>query len=526
MTRCAWPTAIIGLLLIVPPAIGRAEDALWLPSIFSEGMVLQRGMPVPVWGRAKPGAAVAVTLYDGGKKLAAGEAVAAAETGRWRVDLPELPTGGRYTLLVEAKAERQPDAERRMYSNVLVGEVWLFCGQSNMLHPMNACAERDDAIARRHEFPLIRTAQIGRRGTAEITEPQDDVQGFWGPVKWEDAAYQVPRSSATDISGSCSAVGYFFARSLTEALGRDVPVAVIEIGAILPVQSWVNEPELNASPVLAPLVGKGYPDATGRGFKANIAPLAPYACRGAMYYQGEMNAGNGVVYEAGLAALIASWRRAWARPDLPFLVVQLPSFISHQAGKTALDMDAESLAKFAGQNASHGFIPVREAQLRVSRAVPDVGLVVTVDLGEKFDIHPPRKRAVGERLALQARKLAYGDETVVAGGPVPRGFDRRDGGFSIRFDGVGSGLVAQGELAGFEVADAAGVWHPATAAITGDTLDVRAADSPDATGVRYAWLGYPEVTLFNREGLPATPFRHPAIGLDEIQREGKPAGSP
>jgi sialate O-acetylesterase len=172
---------------------------------------------------------------------------------------------------------------------------------------------------------------------------------------------------------------------------------------------------------------------------------------------------------------------------MPFLVVQLPGFISHQAGKTALDMDAESLAKFAGQNASHGFIPVREAQLRVSRAVPDVGLVVTVDLGEKFDIHPPRKRAVGERLALQARKLAYGAETVVADGPVPREFARRDGGFSIRFDGVGSGLVARGELAGFEVADAAGVWHPATAAITGDTLDVRAADVPDATGVRSGW---------------------------------------
>jgi sialate O-acetylesterase len=520
----SWAT-IIGLLLLAPVAC-LADDTLWMPSIFSEGMVLQRGMVVPVWGRAQPGAAVAVTLYDGGKKLAAGEAVAAAETGRWRVDLPELPTGGRFTLLIEATHADAPDAQRRMFSNVLVGEVWLFCGQSNMLHPMNACAERDDAIARRHEFPLIRTAQIGHRRTAEITEPQEDVKGFWGPVKWEDAAYQVPRSSATDISGSCSAVGYFFARALAETLGRDVPVAVIEIGAILPVQSWVDVPELETAPVLTALKGKGYPDATSRAFKANIAPLAPYACRGAMYYQGEMNAGNGLVYQAGLAALIASWRRAWARPDLPFLVVQLPGFISHQAGKTALDMDAASLAKFAGQNAHHGFIPVREAQLRVSREMPNVGLVVTLDLGEKFDIHPPRKRAVGERLALQARKLAYGENDVVADGPMPRGFDRRAGGFTIRFDGVGSGLVSRGELAGFEVADAAGVWHAATAAIEGDALHVRAADVPEPTGVRYAWLGYPEVTLFNREGLPATPFRHPATGLDEIQREGKAAESP
>ena len=520
----SWAT-IIGLLLLAPVAC-LADDTLWMPSIFSEGMVLQRGMVVPVWGRAQPGAAVAVTLYDGGKKLAAGEAVAAAETGRWRVDLPELPTGGRFTLLIEATHADAPDAQRRMFSNVLVGEVWLFCGQSNMLHPMNACTERDDAIARRHEFPLIRTAQIGHRRTAEITERQDDVQGFWGPVKWEDAGYQVPRSSLTDISGSCSAVGYFFARSLTEALGRDVPVAVIEIGAILPVQSWVDEPELETAPVLTALKGKGYPDATSRAFKANIAPLAPYACRGAMYYQGEMNAGNGLVYQAGLTALIASWRRAWARPDLPFLVVQLPGFISHQAGKTALDMDAASLAKFAGQNANHGFIPVREAQFRVSREVPNVGLVVTLDLGEKFDIHPPRKRAVGERLALQARKKAYGKKDVVADGPVPREFEHREGGFAIRFDGVGSGLMSRDALSGFEVADAAGVWHPATAVITGDSLEVRAAGVPEPTGVRYAWLGYPEATLFNREGLPATPFRHPAIGLDQIQKERKPARSP
>ncbi len=499
---------ITGLMLT--QTIAWAGDSLWLPSIFSENMVLQREMPVPIWGRAKPGVPVAVTFYDGGNKLAGGETVAAADTGRWRVDLPALPTGGRYTLLIEAKGAGELDTERRMYSNVLVGEVWLFCGQSNMMHPMNACAERDDAIARRHEFPLIRFAQVGHRGTHEITEPQEEVQGFWGPIKWEDAAYQVPRSSATDISGSCSAVGYFFARALSEALGPEVPVAVIEVGAILPVQSWVDEAVLETVPALAPLKGRGYPHATSRAFMANVVPLAPYACRGAMYYQGEMNAGDGVTYYHGLKALIASWRQAWKRPEMPFLVVQLPGFISHQAGKTALDMDAESLAKFDGENRNHGFIPIREAQLRVSREVPHVGLAVSLDMGDKFDIHPMRKREVGERLARQARKLGYGDKTVVADSPAPREF-RRDGArFVIQFDGVGGGIVARGDLKGFEVSDAAGVWHPATAAIAGDTVTVQAAGIPEPVGVRYAWLGYPEVTLFNREGLPAAPFRFPA----------------
>jgi sialate O-acetylesterase len=506
-------TGMMAGLLMLTLTAGWAGDQLWLPSIFSENMVLQRGMPVPVWGRANPGASVAVALYDGGKKLAVGETTAVADTGRWRVDLPELPTGGRYTLLIEAKGKNELETQRRMFSNVLVGEVWLFCGQSNMMHPMNACAERDDAIARRHEFPLIRFAQIGHRATHEIMEPQEEVQGFWGPVKWEEAAYLVPRSSATDISGSCSAIGYFFARALSETLGRDIPVAVIEVGAILPVQSWVDETVLEKVPELAPLRGMIYPDATSRAFKANIAPLAPYACRGAMYYQGEMNAGAGATYYHGLKALIASWRQAWAKPELPFLVVQLPGFISHQAGKTALDMDAASLAKFDGENRNHGYIPIREAQLRVSREVPCVGLAVSLDMGDKFDIHPARKRAVGERLALQARKLAYGDKSGRTDSPTPRAFTRDGATFTVAFDGIGSGLVARGELAGFEIADDAGTWHPARGVIKGDTVEVQAAGVAAPAGVRYAWLGFPEARLFNQEGLPASPFRYPAMPL-------------
>ena len=506
-------TGMMAGLLMLTQAAGWAGDSLWLPSIFSENMVLQREMPVPVWGRAKPGAPVAVTLYDGGKKLAAGEAVAVADTGRWRVDLPALPTGGRYTLLIEAKGATELETERRIYSNVLVGEVWLFCGQSNMMHPMNACAERDDAIARRQEFPLIRVAQVGHRHSHEIVTRQEETQGYWGPVKWEESAYQVPRSSVTDIPGSCSAIGYFFARALGESLGRDIPVAVIEVAAILPVQSWVDESVLETVPELAPLKGKGYPDATSRAFKANVAPLAPYACRGAMYYQGEMNAGDGFTYYHGLKALIASWRKVWARPDMPFLVVQLPGFISHQAGKTALDMDAASLAKFDGENRNHGYIPIREAQLRVSREVPKVGLAVTLDQGDKFDIHPARKRAVGERLALQARKLAYGDKSGRTDSPTPRAFTRDGAKFTVAFDGIGGGLVARGELAGFELADDAGTWHLANGTIKGDTVEVQAAGVPAPAGVRYAWLGFPEATLFNQEGLPASPFRYPVMPL-------------
>ena len=151
----------------------------------------------------------------------------------------------------------------------------------------------------------------------------------------------------------------------------------------------------------------------------------------------------------GLKALMASWRRVWNNPEMPFLVVQLPAFLSHQAGKTELDMDAASLAEFDGKSPNHGFIPVREALLRASREDPRLGMAVTLDLGEKFDIHPPRKRAVGERLALQARKIVYGDTEVLADSPVPRDFRREGDAFIVSFDGVGGGLEAREELKGF-----------------------------------------------------------------------------
>ena len=510
---------LLALTLLFAAGPAAAAEPLWLPSIFSENMVLQREMPVPIWGRATPGKTVTATVYAGGKKLAGGEAVAAAD-GRWRIELPVIPAGGRYSLVVEAKGASEADTSRRLYSNVLVGEVWLFCGQSNMIHPLNACAERYDAIARAAEFPLIRIAQVGSRDSQETTKAQEETLGYWGPVKWEEASYQVPRSSVTDIPGSCSAIGYFFARSLSARLGGKVPVAVIEVGAILPVQSWVDEATLRGVPELAPLEGKPYPDATCRAFAANVAPLAPYACRGVMYYQGEMNGGGGSTYYHGLKALIASWRRAWGKPELPFLVVQLPGFIRHEAGKTALDMDAASLAKFDGENRRHGYIPIREAQLRVSREVPRVGLVVSLDQGEQFDIHPAKKRAVGERLAMQAARLAYGDTSGVAESPTPIGFTASGDTFTIRFDGTGGGLVSRGDLAGFEIADTAGTWHPATARVEGDEVVVRAADVPKPAGVRYAWQGFPPVALFNKEGLPATPFCHPPVDLKRMQ-EGK-----
>lgn len=506
--------------------VGLAAESLWLPSIFSEGMVLQKDMQVPVWGRAAPGAAVTATVYKGGDKLAEATATAAADSGRWRVNLPPLAGGpDRQTLLVSAKGPEKGREELRMFTNVLIGEVWLICGQSNAQFPVQECAEREDILKHRLEYPLIRVNLIGRRipESFTITETQEDVHGFFGPAKWEDASWTVTRDSSKDIPGNSSAVSYHFARALSRHFGPGVPIGMLEVTKILPVEAWVDETLAAGVPELKHLLGRGYPSATGRAFKSDIAPLAPFAMRGAIYYQGEMNARRSSDYYHGLKTVIASWRRAWERPDLPFLVVQLPGYMGSGDGnhpRHPLDMPAEMLKVFDGRNVDHPYCYIREAQLRVSRELPGVGLTVIIDKGEKFDIHPPCKGPVGERLALLARQMAYGDKQAVGKSPTPTDFHRDGDRFVVKFDGFGSGLVAaEGGLKSFEIRDAAGVWHPAAAEIKNDTVAIRAEGVTEPAGVRYAWAGFPEVTLYNKEGLPATPFQYPSPDLPAQQNK-------
>lgn len=494
-----------------PPgaAAETAETSLWLPAIFVDRMVLQREMPVPVWGRCEPEAALSVAVLGGdGKPVAQGRAVSGTD-GRWRVDLPAMAAGGPYSLAVTAQGLGAAEPQRKTFADVLVGEVWIACGQSNMGFQVATAAERDDAEARRKDFPLLRVAMAGRHNPHEVTEPQADV-GNGKPIVWRDTSGHV---------GSCSAVGYFFARDLARWLDGPVPVGVIELIAILPVQSWADEAVLETVPALANLRGKPYPNATSRAYMANIVPLAPYAVRGVIYYQGEMNGAGCGIYYHGLKAMMASWRAAWGRPEMPFMLVQLPGFLVHQKGKSELDMDAKALAEAAGKNRFRPFIGLREAGARVADEDPHVGLAVTIDVGDKLDIHPPRKRPVGDRLALQARKIVYGDAAVVADGPIAREFRREGADFVVAFDGVGGGLVAPEKIVGFEVAAGDGSWHEAKATIRGNTVEVRADEVPEPTGVRYAWAGYPQATLFNEEGLPARPFRHPAIELGPLQKE-------
>lgn len=481
--------------------------ALSVPSFFSENMILQRDVPVPLWGWADDGEAISIIYGDHQLKTV-------ATNGQWKVTLPAMPAGGPHTLAISGKDPNQS----LLFSQVLVGEVWIVCGQSNAGLPLHACEGYEEALAHRNDYPNIRSVELGRRNGHQVTTPQDRAYSFWGACKWQDASYLVTRWSASDkplsqtIPGCMSGLSYFFARELYKHFDGKVPVGIVQLGAILPVQTWVSDATVAATPLLAPVRGKGYPNATSAGYNDQVSPLAPFPVRGVIYYQGEMNAGRGKgpFYQAGLTAMIQDWRTAWSNPELPFLIVQLAGFIKHLGpADKRLDMDARTLASFTGENVDHGFCHIRQAQYDVSRSVPRVGLAVTTDLGDPYDIHPRKKLPVAERLLLQARKLAYG-EKVVADSPYPGQVEFKRGECRIRYGGVGGGLIAKGDvLKGFELSADGTNFVAATASIKGDSVIVTGTEVKAPVAVRYAWAGWPEAMLYNKEGLPATPFRFP-----------------
>jgi sialate O-acetylesterase len=499
-------------------------DELWLPSIFSEKMVLQRQMPIPIWGKASKGAEVNVKLLkdtDLTQVLAEQTAIADSESGRWRVDLPAVSTQKRCGLLVEAK-DAEGNIERRAFYDVMVGEVWITCGQSNCIMPIEDCDDYESALASRNDYPLLRAIGIGMRGTHENTEAQEECYGYWGLSTWHDQNWQITKSSKKDLSGGSQGLSYFFSRELQDSLGKEIPIGMVNVGAILPVETWVSPEEVDRRKELHSLKNKAYPHATSRGYLTNIAPLAPFAVRGVIYYQGEMNAGRCNDYYYGLKGLIASWRKVWERKDLPFFVVQLPGFIKHlNKERHALDMDEDAVAAAGGLNNNHSWPYIREAQMDIAEEDEYVETVVTIDLGSRYDIHPKRKLPVAKRLALKTRRAVYGEKNLIADSPLPFSFKALKDGFEIAFKGAGDGLVGKDTLNGFELLGKDGVWIPAAAKIQDNRVIVTAATDDGFTGVRYAWRGYPEVSLYNSAGLPATPFMYPRSDLSSAQSRRK-----
>jgi sialate O-acetylesterase len=499
-------------LVSVISLVSLAAADVKLPAMFSDHMVLQRDAAVPVWGWADPGEQITVTLAEQSKSTAADA------SGHWSVKLDAIGAGGPYVLKVQGKNAIEK-------SDVLVGELWLCSGQSNMEMPVSRAQNAETEIAAA-KYPKIRLFTVARH---PAIKPQDTCGGQW-------------TLCSPQTVGSFSAAGYFFGRRLHQELG--VPVGLINSSwGGTPIEAWTSVAAQEAQPELKEVLGAyreaaaKYDPATakakydkalagwnksaaqakdaGRTFTVRkpsppvrpdvspktpatlyngmIAPLAPYALRGAIWYQGESNAEHSGRYGLQLRTMIANWRADFKEGDFPFLWVQLPNFRGLQ--KTP--------------SASSGWTGIREQMLK-TLAVPNTGMAVTIELGEPYNIHPINKQEVGRRLAQWALAKTYGRD-IVACGPLYKSM-RKDGGkIVIEFDYADGGLAArQGDkLQGFAIAgqDQTFVW--ADARIEGSTVVVSNAEVKDPTAVRYGWANNPNppCNLVNKAGLSASPFR-------------------
>lgn len=482
--------------------------AVRLPAVISDHMVLQADQRVPIWGWARPHEKIAVDL-DGQKLI-----TVADSQGKWRVRLEPLRAGQHLTLTVEG-------VNKVVVRDVLIGEVWLGGGQSNMgLHVSEA--NRFDAEKAAADFPEIRMFTVELKSSAV---PLDDCAGRWEVC------------SSTTV-GNFSAALYFFGRELHQRLKTPVGLIHSSWGGT-PIHPWISLPVLKKYPGYTNLVERkkkeieawparkakldeqlknwetaaakvealhqpappkpwnpGPPDSgkymPGQLYNAMICPLIPYGIRGAIWYQGEANAGGGSEGAADYAdlcsRLISSWRSDWGRGDFPFIFTQLPGWNN--------DGDASRVS----------WAYFREGQAKVL-ALTNTGMAVTIDIGEKDNIHPKNKQDVGHRLALVALANTY-RQNVICSGPQFAKVESAVTEIKIHFLHAEGGLTARGsELKGFVVAGSDKKWHTATARIVGDVVIASCQEVPQPVAVRYAWANNPDGNLFNAAGLPAAPFR-------------------
>ncbi|MBX3731334.1 MAG: sialate O-acetylesterase [Verrucomicrobiae bacterium] len=478
---------------------------------FSDHAVLQRGMRVPVWGSADEGSTVVV-------EFAGRRRSTIARQGRWMVELPRMRASSMGRPLRVTGPHNSVEI-----SDVVVGEVWLCSGQSNMEWPLRASHQPEADIAASTN-PNLRLFTVTKRRSPEVETDLDHA-----PHGWELAGPEVVRNF--------SAVGYYFGRMLEASLRAEgVPVGIIHASwGGSPAEVWMRAGVLEsdreyAADILAPAAEtlarweaavreweerRTAATARGESFRENrpgqpwrpaelyngmLAGLIPYAIQGVIWYQGESNAGRAWQYRRLLADMIRNWRTDWGQGDFWFLQVQLAPWDRNRK---------RDLAEIASEVGESGWAELREAQNHVAATVPRVGVVVITDVGDKDDIHPTRKEPVGDRLARLALARVHG-KPVVAVGPQLRSVRTRGGEVVLRFGDVGAGLrtLDGGAPAGFTVAGEDRKFHAASARISGrDEIIVSSPEVQRPVAARYGWADYPVVNLANEAGLPASPFR-------------------
>jgi sialate O-acetylesterase len=496
---------VFGVLLLTSTAAVFAD--VKLPSVIGDNMVLQRGMKVTIWGWANPGEEVMAGVSWHGMRWA----VKADEEGKWMFKMNPPETGGPYEMTISGKNVIR-------IKNIMVGEVWVCSGQSNMQWSVQASNNAEEEIAAA-KYPNIRLFSVKR----EIAiEPQSDCEGSWSECSPET----VP---------GFTAVGYFFGRKLYKEL--DMPIGLIHTSwGGTPSEAWTSREMLEKTPDAAPILqrfddvvanypqikkeyaqklvewkeaaekakaegkrvprrpgtpyGPENPHAPAGLYNAMIAPLIPYGINGAIWYQGESNAGRAYQYRKIFPAMIKNWREDWGQGDFSFLFVQLANFMETKP-----------------EPVESAWAELREAQ-SMTLDLPNTGMAVIIDIGEAKDIHPKNKQDVGKRLALWPLAKIYGKDLVYSG-PLFKRMNIEDSKIVLSFDNVGGGLVAKGggALKGFAIAGADRKFVWADAEIDGDKIVVSSNAVSAPVSVRYAWADNPVCNLYNEEELPGSPFR-------------------
>ncbi|WP_243113057.1 sialate O-acetylesterase [Ruminococcus sp. Marseille-P6503] len=503
-------------------------------AIFSDNMVLQREKNISVWGEADDGAAVTAEI-NGAK------ARCTAENGKWLLILPPMPAGGPYELHLEYSEAINENGkavsvkQTHTFRNVMIGEVWLCGGQSNMeLELQNAKGGKEELAALCRTMP-IRFYYTNKAATVKQAEEAEKT-ACWGECDPEG-------------SKAWSAVGYYFAKKLSAELGVTVGLIGCNWGGTS-ASAWVNRKTLDINKELnsyleefdkanegksvqqqekeyeeflqydkewfekSQEVYKKEPDASWERvqelcgvnkwpgpvncvnpfrpaglYETMISRVCPYTLRGFLYYQGESDDHKPGTYYTLLTSLISLWRNIWGDEELPFIIVQLPMF------------------KYKNDPDYKHWCLIREAQMRAFRTVRNTGIAVISDCGELDNIHPTDKAPVGERLCMQAEKLVYNID-VKAFGPVYKSYEYISGGIKLYFEYAENGFVIKGgEPVGFEIAGADKKFYPAKAEISGSTITISSGEVSEPVYARYCWYNYGEVNVYNETGIPLAPFR-------------------
>lgn len=463
------------------------EEKPFLSPLFSDNMVLQRDIADPIWGWTTPGEEVKITLE--GKTITA----KAGDDGKWMAKIPAHKAGGNYSLAIMG-------AQKVVLSNVTFGDVWLCSGQSNMEWGVKLANNPDAEIAAAN-YPNLRLFTVAKRvAYAPVTGILKDTQnlfGVWSPT--------TPETISKGGGMGFSAVAYFFGRELQKETG--VPIGLIHSswgGTIA--EAWVSSGSLQAMTDFQTAITQVEITAKDANAKPNLGnpnvvtvlnngminPLVPFAIKGAIWYQGESNAGRAAQYQMLLPTLIADWRKQFGVGDFPFYIVQLANFMARDT-----------------EPKNDPWPNLREAQTLTAKNVKNSGLALAIDIGDEKDIHPKNKQEVGRRLALNALAKTYKKKTVFSG-PTYRSMEKRGSSIRLKFDNARDGLMTadgSGKVMGFAIAGEDRKFYFADAVIEGDSIVVSSDKVSNPVAVRYAWANNPVTNLYNKANLPAVPFR-------------------